>query len=56
MQRPAEPQHIAQDYYKGNTHIRIATDYCCKPEEVPVILNRIARRALEAYAAAAVER
>jgi hypothetical protein len=52
MEKPTEPRNIAEDYYIGHTHIRICTDYCCKREDVPVILERIADRALEALLAA----
>lgn len=50
---PEKPAHIARDYKIGNTRVIIATDYCCKPEEVPAILDRIARKALEHFRAAA---
>lgn len=46
-----EPKEVAQDFYIGNTHVRIATDYCRPPEEVPEILRRIARNAQRAFAA-----
>ena len=43
-----EPQ-IAEEFMIGNTKVRIATDYCCRAEEVPKILERIARNALDGY-------
>ena len=46
-----EPKEVAQDFYIGNTHVRIATDYCVPPEEVPEILQKIARDAQRAFAA-----
>ncbi len=46
-----EPKEIARDFYIGNTHVRIATDYCRPREEVPEILRRIARNAQRAFAA-----
>lgn len=46
-----EPKEVAQDFYIGNTHVRIATDYCVPPEEVPEILRRITRDAQRAFAA-----
>jgi hypothetical protein len=52
MEKPTAPRNIAEDFYIGRTHIRICTDCCCKREEVPVILERIAGHALEAFAAA----
>jgi hypothetical protein len=56
IRKPEPPKHIAEDFYIGNTHVQICTDYCCKPEEVPAILQRIARWALTEYAAAAAVR
>lgn len=47
-----EPQ-IAEEFMIGNTKVRIATNYCCKPEEVPKILERIARNALDSLRAKA---
>lgn len=41
-----EPKEVAQDFYIGETHIRIATDYCRPKEEVPKILRKIAKDAL----------
>ncbi len=38
-----EPKEVAEDFYIGNTHVRIATDYCRPREEVPEILRRISR-------------
>ncbi len=46
-----EPKNVARDFYIGNTHVRIATDYCRPREEVPEILRRIARDAQRAFAA-----
>ncbi|MCM1168048.1 MAG: hypothetical protein NC401_18855 [Ruminococcus sp.] len=46
-----KPKEVAQDFYIGNTHVRIATDYCRPREEVPEILRRIARDAQRAFAA-----
>lgn len=46
-----EPKEVVQDFYIGNTHVRIATDYCRPREEVPEILQRIARNAQRAFAA-----
>lgn len=46
-----EPKEVAQDFYIGKTHVRIATDYCRPREEVPEILQRIARNAQRAFAA-----
>ena len=51
-----EPKEVARDFYIGNTHVRIATDYCRPREEVPEILKRIARDAQRAFAAQAVAR
>lgn len=48
----AEPQ-IAEEFMIGNTKVRIATDYCCRAEEVPKILERIARNALDGLRAKA---
>ncbi|MFR2541526.1 MAG: hypothetical protein ACLS8P_05930 [[Eubacterium] siraeum] len=47
-----EPQ-IAEEFMIGNTKVRIATDYCCRTEEVPKILERIARNALDSLRAKA---
>ncbi|MBR0365738.1 MAG: hypothetical protein IJH94_02930 [Clostridia bacterium] len=49
-----QPRHIARDFYIGNTHIQIATDYCedKTPEDVNRILKRIARNASRSLAAA----
>ena len=49
------PENIAEDYYIGHTHIKICTDSCCKSEEVPAILERIAQRATEAFTAQNIE-
>lgn len=40
--------HIVQDFYIGNTHIKICDDYCKDktPEQVQEILKRIAQQAL----------
>lgn len=46
-----EPKEVAQDFYIGHTHVRIATDYCRPREEVPEILRKIARDAQRALAA-----
>lgn len=46
-----EPKEVAQDFYIGRTHVRIATDYCRPREEVPEILQRIARNAQRAFMA-----
>lgn len=46
-----EPKEVVRDFYIGNTHVRIATDYCRPREEVPEILRRIARDAQRAFAA-----
>ncbi len=46
-----EPKEVARDFYIGNTHVRIATDYCRPREEVPEILQRIARDAQRAFMA-----
>lgn len=46
-----EPKEVAQDFYIGHTHVRIATDYCRPKEEVDAILQRIAREAQRAFAA-----
>ncbi|MCM1059417.1 MAG: hypothetical protein NC452_03910 [Eubacterium sp.] len=46
-----EPKEVAEDFYIGNTHVRISTDYCRPREEVPEILRRIARDAQRAFAA-----
>lgn len=43
-----KPKEVARDFYIGNTHVRIATDYCRPREEVPEILRRIARDAQRA--------
>lgn len=48
----AEPK-IAEEFMIGNTKVRIATDYCCRAEEVPKILKRIARNALDSLRAKA---
>lgn len=48
----AEPK-IAEEFMIGNTKVRIATDYCCRVEEVPKILERIARNALDSLRAKA---
>ena len=48
----AEPK-IAEEFMIGNTKVRIATDYCCRAEEVPKILERIARNALDSLRAKA---
>lgn len=42
---------IAEEFMIGNTKVMIATDYCCRPEEVPKILERIARNAMESFRA-----
>ena len=49
------PKHIASDFYIGNTHIQIATDYCedKTPEDVRRILERVGRNAARSMAAAA---
>lgn len=46
-----EPKEVAQDFYIGNTHVRIATDYCRPREEVDEILKRIVRDVQRAFAA-----
>lgn len=46
-----EPKVVARDFYDGDTHVRISTDYCRSPEEVPEILHRIARDAQRAFMA-----
>lgn len=46
-----QPKEVAKDFYIGNTHVRIATDFCRPPEEVPEILRRIASNAQRAFAA-----
>lgn len=46
-----EPKNVAKDFYIGNTHVRIATDYCRPKEEVEEILRRIARDAQRALSA-----
>lgn len=46
-----EPKEVAQDFYIGNTHVRIATDYCRPREEVDAILQKIARDAQRAFTA-----
>ena len=51
-----EPKEVPRDFYIGNTHVRIATDYCRPREEVPEILKRIARDAQRAFAAQAAAR
>ncbi len=48
----AEPK-IAEEFMIGNTKVKIATDYCCRTEEVPKILERIARNALDSLRAKA---
>ena len=48
----AEPK-IAEEFMIGNTKVRIATAYCCRAEEVPKILERIARNALDGLRAKA---
>ena len=48
----AEPK-IAEEFMIGNTKVRIATDYWCRAEEVPKILERIARNALDSLRAKA---
>lgn len=49
--------NIAKEFYIGNTHIKIATDYCENktPEDVERILEKIARTALQHHRAAAAE-
>ena len=44
---------IAEEFMIGNTKVMIATDCCCRPEEVPKILERIARNAMESFRAQA---
>lgn len=41
--------NIAKDFYVGNTHIKIATDYCedKTPEDIERILEQFARAALQ---------
>lgn len=39
--------------YDRQHEVRIATDYCCRAEEVPKILERIARNALDSLRAKA---
>ena len=46
-----EPKEVAQDFYIGKTHVRIATDSCRPRDEVDEILRRIARNAQRAFAA-----
>lgn len=50
-----EPKQVARDFYIGNTHVRIATDYCRPREEVDGILQKIARDAQRAFAAQAAK-
>lgn len=47
--------HFVREFMIGNTHVRIADDYCRDktPEEVETILRRIARTAQEHITAAA---
>ncbi len=51
IMQKSEPKEVARDFYIGDTHVRIATDYCRPREEVPEILRRIARDAQRALTA-----
>ena len=47
--------HVVEEFYIGNTKVRICDDYCRDktPEDVERILRRIAANALRAFQAAA---
>lgn len=49
--------NIVKSFKIGNTSLKICDDYCRSktPEEVQVILNRIARRAMESLATVSVQ-
>ena len=50
LEKP-ELKNVAKELYIGNTHVRIATDYCRPSDEVEKILQRIARNAQAALSA-----
>lgn len=56
--KPPEPKNVARDFYIGNTHVKIATDYCedKTPEEVERILARIASNVMPELVAAELKR
>lgn len=56
--KPPEPKNVARDFYIGNTHVRIATDYCedTTPEEVERILARIASNVMPELVVAELKR
>lgn len=51
MLEALKPKHIVVKGQIGNTKYAISDDYCVPPEEVPEILQRIARDAQRAFAA-----
>ncbi len=55
MLEALKPKHIAVKGQIGNTKYAISDDYCVPPEEVPEILQRIARDAQRAFAAQAAK-
>lgn len=51
MLESLKPKHIAVEGKIGNTKYAISDDYCVSLEEVPKILQKIARDAQRAFAA-----
>ena len=49
--------HVVEDFYIGNTHVRICDDACRDktPEEVQAILDRIGHNAARAIIAAKMQ-
>lgn len=54
MAAGAETGNVVREFSIGNTRVRICDDYCRDRtrEDVELILQRIARRALEQFSAA----
>lgn len=53
MLESLKPKHIAVEGKIGNMKYIISDDYCVPPEQVPEILQKIARDAQRAFAAQA---
>lgn len=51
MLESLKPKHIAVEGKIGNMKYVISDDYCVPPEQVPEILEKIARDAQRAFAA-----
>lgn len=47
---------VVDDFYIGRTHIRVHDDDFCKPEEIPLILERLSKLASAALQAEAIRK